>query len=111
LRQLQQAWWMKKTQLIWSYNVILTTPKANIIVKPIVLIIIAKTSLTYTNCGKTCHTFETYHNKIIEVPIIPTTIVKSIEHVVKTKIQIAKLAIIPIYYPCIIYFNEEHRYG
>jgi hypothetical protein len=45
-----------------SYDVLLAIPKANTIVKPIVHVIIAKSTSTYTNCGKSCHTFETYHN-------------------------------------------------
>jgi hypothetical protein len=34
-----------------SYNVLQTTPEANTIVKPIVPIVITKSSLTCTNCG------------------------------------------------------------
>jgi hypothetical protein len=45
-----------------NYNVILTTPEANIVTKPKILIIITKSSLTFTNCGKTGHTLETCHN-------------------------------------------------
>ncbi len=45
-----------------SYNVLLTKPEANIVVKPIILIVTAKSTLIYTNCGKTNHSLETYHN-------------------------------------------------
>jgi len=64
-----------------SYNVLLTTPKANIIIKPIVPIVIVKSTLTCTNCGKTGHSVETCHNRKIEVPVVPITILKSTEHV------------------------------
>jgi hypothetical protein len=37
-----------------SYNVLLTTPKANTMVKLVVHVVIDKSTLTYTNCGKTC---------------------------------------------------------
>ncbi len=45
-----------------SYNALLTTPKNNIIAKPIVPIVIIKSTLTYTNCDKIGHLVETYHN-------------------------------------------------
>jgi hypothetical protein len=41
--------------------------------------IIAKSTLTCTNYGKTGHSMEFYHNMKKEVPIVPTVIVKSIE--------------------------------
>jgi hypothetical protein len=66
-----------------SYNSLLTTLEANIVLKPIIPVVIAKSTLTYTNCGKTCHSLETYHNKKIEVPIVPTTIVKSTKPIAK----------------------------
>jgi len=46
-----------------SYNALLTTPKANIVVKPIIHVIIIKSTLTCTNCGKTNHLVKTCHNK------------------------------------------------
>jgi hypothetical protein len=46
-----------------NYNLLLTTPKANAIIKLLIWIITAKSTLTYTNCGKTDHSMETYHNK------------------------------------------------
>jgi hypothetical protein len=46
-----------------SYNVLLTTPKANARVKPTVLVVTAKLALTYTNCGKIDHSMETCHNR------------------------------------------------
>jgi hypothetical protein len=68
-----------------SYNSLLTTPKANIVVKPIVLVVKAKSTLTYTHCGKTCHSLETNDNRKRELPIVPTTIVKSTKPTTKTK--------------------------
>jgi hypothetical protein len=38
-----------------SYNALLTTLEVNIAVKPIVTIVITKSTLTCTNCGKTSH--------------------------------------------------------
>ncbi len=46
-----------------SYNILLTTLKANIIVKLVVPIVTTKSTLTCTNCGKTDHSMETYHNR------------------------------------------------
>jgi len=46
-----------------SSNVLLTTPKANTIVKLVIPNVTTKLTLTCTNCGKTCHTLETCHNK------------------------------------------------
>jgi len=46
-----------------SYDVLLTTPEANVLIKLVVSIITAKSTLTCTNCGKTTHSMETYHNK------------------------------------------------
>ncbi len=43
-------------------NVLLTTPEAIIVAKPIVPIVKTKFTLAYTNCGKTCHILETCHN-------------------------------------------------
>ncbi len=61
-----------------SYNVLLTTPKANIIAKLIVPIVIAKSTSTYTNHGKISHTLKTYHNKKREeVLVVPITTIKS----------------------------------
>jgi hypothetical protein len=45
-----------------SYNVLLTTPEANIVTKPRILVIITQSSLTFINCGKTGHTLETCRN-------------------------------------------------
>jgi hypothetical protein len=38
-----------------NYNVLLTTPKTNVIVKLIIPTVIVKSTLTYTNCGKIGH--------------------------------------------------------
>ncbi len=46
-----------------SYNVLLTTPKANVGVKPLILAITTKSTLTCTNCGNISHSMETCHNK------------------------------------------------
>jgi hypothetical protein len=43
----------------------------------IIPIIITKSTLTCTNCGKTGHLLETCHNMKKKVPVVPTTIVKS----------------------------------
>ncbi len=45
-----------------NYNVLLTTPKTNTIVKLLVLVVIAKSISTCINCDKIGHTLETYHN-------------------------------------------------
>jgi len=94
-----------------SYNVLLTKLEANIIVKDVVLIVIAKSSLTYTNCGKTCHTLKTCNNKKIEVLVVPTATVKSIKSIAKTKTQPAKRVRIHVQYPFIICYYVEHRFG
>jgi hypothetical protein len=44
--------WEESGPISLIYNVLLTTPKANTMVKPIVHVI-DKPTLTYTNCGKT----------------------------------------------------------
>jgi hypothetical protein len=41
-----------------NYNFLLTTPKANTMIKPIVPVITTKSALTCTNCGKTCQSLE-----------------------------------------------------
>jgi uncharacterized Zn finger protein len=92
-----------------NYNVLLTTPKANIIVKSIVLFVIAKSTLTCINCGKIGHTLKTYHNRKRKVPIISTTTIKFTELVATNKTQPAKLGRIHVCYPCII--CVEHRFG
>jgi hypothetical protein len=45
-----------------SYNVLLTPLEVNVVTKPIVTIVKGKSTYTYINCGRTCHTFETCHN-------------------------------------------------
>jgi hypothetical protein len=52
----------EKGHVSLSYNVLLTTPKANIVVKRVVFVVTTKSLLTYTNCGKIGHTLETCHN-------------------------------------------------
>jgi hypothetical protein len=59
-----------------NYNVLLITLEVNIITKHVALIIIAKSSLTCTNYGKTCHTLETCHNMKREVLVALTTIIR-----------------------------------
>ncbi len=88
-----------------SYNALLTTPKANVVVKLVVLTIIVESTLTYTNCGKTGHSMETCHNRKKEVVVVSTII----ELIVGTKPQLVKLGKIPIRYPCIICSSIEHR--
>ncbi len=46
-----------------SYNALLTTLETNTIAKLVVFVIRTKSTLTYTNCVKTSHTLETYHNR------------------------------------------------
>jgi len=60
-----------------NYNALLTTPHANIVFKLVVPVVTTKSSLTCTNCGKIGHTFDICHNRKKEVPIVPTTIIKS----------------------------------
>jgi hypothetical protein len=60
-----------------SYNVLLTTLEHNVVVIPVIPIVTIKSTLTYTNCDKTGHSVETYHNKKIEVLIVLTTTIKS----------------------------------
>jgi hypothetical protein len=64
-----------------SYNVLLTTLKVNIVVKPIVLVAIAKLAWTCTNCGKTDHLIETCHNRKKKVP---TIIIESTKPLIRT---------------------------
>jgi len=66
-------------------NVLITTPKASTIVELVVSVVTAKSTLTYTNCGKTCHTLETCHNRAREVLVVLTATIKSIEPIVETK--------------------------
>jgi hypothetical protein len=68
-----------------SYNVLLTTPKANAIVEHVVPIVTIKSTLTYTNCGKIGHSMETCYNRKKEVLVVPITTIKSIEPIVGTK--------------------------
>jgi hypothetical protein len=60
-----------------SYNVLLTTPKANARVRPIVHAMTTKSTLTCTNDGKTDHSMETCHNREKKVLVVPTAIVRS----------------------------------
>ncbi len=53
----------EKGHVSYNYNVLLTTPKANIVIKHVILIVTTKSTLTCTNCGKTCHTLKTCHNR------------------------------------------------
>jgi hypothetical protein len=61
--------------------------------KPVVQSIVTTKSITtYTNCGKTCHTFETCHNWKREVAIIPTAIINFTKPVVGSKPQLLNLS-------------------
>jgi hypothetical protein len=60
-----------------NYNALLTTPKANVRIKPIVLAMTTKLALICTNCGKIGHLVETCHNIKKEVLVVPISIVKS----------------------------------
>ncbi len=92
-----------------SYNVLLTTLEAHVRVKPIISVVIAKSTLTYINCGKTSHLVETCHNRKREVPVVPTATIKSKKPIVRTKTQPIKLRKIHVHYPCIMYSSVEHR--
>ncbi len=46
-----------------NYNVLLTTLEVNAGVKLVVPFVTSKSTLIYTNCGKTGHSMETCHNK------------------------------------------------
>jgi hypothetical protein len=92
-----------------SYNALLTTPKANVIVKLVVFIITIKSTLTCINYGKTSHSMETRHNRKREVLVVLTVLVKSIKHVGGTKTQLVKSRKVQVRYPYIICFNVEHR--
>jgi hypothetical protein len=94
-----------------SYNALLTTLEANIVVKHVVPVVIAKSTLTCTNCGKTSHTLKTCHNRKGEVLVVLTATIRSIEPLTETKTQLAKSGRIPIHYPCIIYSSAKHRFG
>ncbi len=59
-----------------SYNVLLTTIETNVVAKLVVHVVKTKFTWTYIKCGKTSHTFETYHNRKKKVPIIPIIVVK-----------------------------------
>jgi hypothetical protein len=94
-----------------SYNVLPITPKANAIVKHVVLTITAKSTLTCTNCGKTGHSVETCENTKREVLLVPTTMVKSTKPIARTKTQLVKSRKIYVCYPCTIYFSIDRRFG
>ncbi len=94
-----------------SYNALLTTLEINIVVKPIVPAIIVKLTLPCINCGKTNHLVETCHNRKREVLVVPTTTFKSTKPIARTKTQLVKSRKIHVHYPCIIYFNVEHKSG
>jgi hypothetical protein len=94
-----------------SYNVLLTTLEVNAIVKLVVLVVTAKSALTCTNCGKIRHSVETYHKRKKEILVVPTTIVKFMKPVTKTKTQLVKSGKVLVHYPCIICSNVEHRFG
>ncbi len=62
-----------------NYNTLLATLEANARVKLVVPVMTVKSTLTCTNCGKTNHSVETCHSRKKEIPIVPTTIVKSMK--------------------------------
>ncbi len=77
----------------------------------LLFVVTTKSTSTCTNCGKTSHTLETYHNKKIEVPVVSIVMVKSTKPLVETKTQLVKLVRILVHYPHIIYSNAKHRFG
>jgi hypothetical protein len=92
-----------------SYNALITTLEVNIVVKPIILIVIAKSTLTRTNCGKIGHLVNTCHNRKRKVPMLLIATIKSIKLVVGTKTQPIKSRKIHVHYPYIICFSVKHR--
>jgi hypothetical protein len=68
-----------------SYNALLTTPKINVRVKLVVLVLTTKSTLTFTNCGKTGHSVETCHNRKKKVLVVLTIIVKFTKPILGTK--------------------------
>jgi hypothetical protein len=64
--------------------------KANEGVKPIILVVIAKSSLTWNYYCKTDHSVETCHNKKTKVPIVLIITFKSMKHIARTKTQLVK---------------------
>ncbi len=69
--------WEESGFVSMNYNALLTTPKANVRIKPIVLVVTTKSTLTCTNCGKIGHLVETCRNIKKEVLVVPIVIVKS----------------------------------
>jgi hypothetical protein len=88
------------------YNVLLTQLEVKLVAQLIVNCTTNKQQLTCSNYGKIGHAKENYHNRKREVvvPIVPTK-----QHVVKVTTQPIKPTKVPLQYPCIIYFNVEHR--
>jgi len=73
-----------------SYNVLVTTPEANVRVKFLILAMSTKSALTCTNCGNISHSMKACHNKKKKGPTVPTIIVKSIDPIARTKTQLVK---------------------
>ncbi len=74
----------------------------------LLFIVTSKSTSTCTNCGKTGHMLEDYHNKKIEVLVVLITTVKSTKLVVETKTQLVKPVKIPICHPYIICYSAKH---
>ncbi len=53
---------------------------------------------------------ETYHNKKKEVHVILVVPTKTIESIIEVTTQLAKPMKVPLQYPCIIFYNMEHRF-
>jgi hypothetical protein len=70
-----------------NYNALLTTPKTNVGVEPVIPAMTTKLAITCTNCGKTGHSVETCHNKKKRkrLPIVPITTIKFIELIARIK--------------------------
>jgi hypothetical protein len=73
----------EESDMLMNYNILLTTPKANVGVKHVVHAMTTKSTLTCTNCGKIGHLVETCHNKKREVPVVLIAIVKYIEFIAR----------------------------
>ncbi len=52
---------------------------------------------------------ETCHNRKREEPTVPIVPTKVVEPVVEVIAQLVKPTIVPLKYPCIIYFSSKHR--
>jgi hypothetical protein len=95
--------------VIANHHTLITQPKSKLVAQHVVTYTIARQQLTCSNYGKIGHVEKPRHNKKKEEPTIPIVPIKVIELVAKVFTQPAKLARMPLRYPCIICFNFEHH--